>query len=344
MVQDLSTLVIGDLHFENKLLGMLEAQKAAVIEICKGQRSACTHVIFLGDLMMHRNPRPEVLLALKDMFDTISEELGFGIYILRGNHDSVSKSDDGITSLSLFEGPNVKVITQTWVDPENDWVFIPHYENEQKIKDDLSNVPEGHTVFGHFGYYGVLNSAGDSDFNLTISDFKNPTILGHIHNESKNENVSILGTPYTTNFGEASKDCFFGILTGGHFEKFPSFGGPRHIVIDYDDVEDNLDWINQSCRSPKNFTLLRITINSTNEDQNRIADLCDKLQVGHVEIMYKPLLDAKEEFETDNKVFTTAINDELIEHYINSSNASINKDDLLSGLKLIHENKQNRDI
>lgn len=134
MVQDLSTLVIGDLHFENKLLGMLEAQKAAVIEICKGQRSACTHVIFLGDLMMHRNPRPEVLLALKDMFDTISGELGFGIYILRGNHDSVSKSDDGITSLSLFEGPNVKVITQTWVDPENDWVFILHYENEQKIK------------------------------------------------------------------------------------------------------------------------------------------------------------------------------------------------------------------
>lgn len=332
------TLVIGDLHFDNKFRGMLDAQREAVIKICDLHKE-CDKVIFLGDLMMHRNPRPEVLLALKKMIDTISKNRE--VFILRGNHDSVTKSDDGVTSLSLFENSKVKVITHTHIDHENKWMFIPHYEDEQKIKDDLACAPKGYTIFGHFGYNGVLNSAGDADFSLSISDFKNPTILGHIHTEGRNGNVTVLGTPYSTNFGEAGKDCYYGILDERGLGKLPSKYGPRHLVVDYDNVEDNLDWINKDSK-PTDYTLLRININTINEDQDRIAELCDKIKVGSLEIKYKPLLDEKDEFETDGRVFTTALNDDLIEHYINSNKTKINKDELLSGLKLIHENQQDR--
>ena len=332
------TLVIGDLHFDNKPMGMLAAQKEAIIKICKTHKE-CDNVIFLGDLMMHRNPRPSVLLALKEMLDVVSKDKQ--VYILRGNHDSVTKADDGVTALTLFESSKVKVVTQTWLDHKNKWAFIPHYEDEQKIKDDLNNTPEGYTVFGHFGYYGVLNSAGDADFSLSLSDFKNPTILGHIHKEGRNGNVTVLGTPYSTNFGEAGKDCFYGILDETGLDKMPSLWGPRHLVVEYDSVEDNLDWINQD-QNPEDYTLLRINISTIDEDQDRIADLCDKLNVGSLEIKYKPLLDEKENFETDGRVFTTALNDDLIDHYINSSKTKINKEDLLSGLKLIHENQQDR--
>ena len=96
----MSTLVIGDLHFDDKPQGMMEAQKQAIINICK-KNVGCNKVIFLGDLMMHRNPRPTVLIALKEMLDYISEQLRFDVYILRGNHDSVTKADDGVTALSL---------------------------------------------------------------------------------------------------------------------------------------------------------------------------------------------------------------------------------------------------
>ena len=332
------TLVIGDLHFDNKFRGMLDAQREAVIKICDLHKE-CDKVIFLGDLMMHRNPRPEVLLALNKMIDTVSQDRE--VFILRGNHDSVTKSDDGVTSLSLFENSRVKVITHTYIDHKNKWMFIPHYEDEQKIKDDLACAPKGYTIFGHFGYNGVLNSAGDADFSLSISDFKNPTILGHIHTEGRNGNVTVLGTPYSTNFGEAGKDCYYGILDERGLDKLPSKYGPRHLVVDYDNVEDNLDWINKDSK-PTDYTLLRININTINEDQDRIADLCDKIKVGSLEIKYKPLLDEKDEFETDGRVFTTALNDELIEYYINSSKTKINKDELLSGLKLIHENQQDR--
>jgi len=336
----MKTLIIGDLHFDDKPLGMLDAQKEAVLKICK-ENGGCSKVIFLGDLMMHRHPRPKVLLALKEVMDEVSRTKQ--VYILRGNHDSVNKADDGVTALSLFESSKVKVITQTWIDDLNKWIFIPHYEDDERIKNDLIRAPEGYMVFGHFGYRGVLDSGGGGDFGLVISDFKNPTILGHIHRESNKGSVTILGTPYSTNFGEAGKDCYYGIITGQILEKIPTEWGPRHLVMDYDKVEDNLDWINADT-SPAQFTLLRININTINEDQDQVATLCDSITAPYVEIKYKPLLDEKEEFETDNKVFTTALNDELIDHYINSSNASINKDDLLCGLKLIHENQQNRDI
>ena len=334
----MQTLVIGDLHFDNKPANLLTAQKQAILDICK-ENPKCKKVIFLGDLMMHRNPRPSVLLALKALMDEVSKTKQ--VFILRGNHDSVSKADDGITSLSLFESPSVKVVTHTWVDHENKWVFIPHYEDEQKIKEELSSIPRGYTVFGHFGYYGVLNSAGDADFSLSLSDFKNPTILGHIHKEGRNGSVSVIGTPYSTNFGEAGKDCYYGLLDETGLDKVPCQKGPRHLVVDYDNIEDNLDWINDEGDNTY-FTLLRININTIDEDQDRIADLCDKLKVGSIEVKYKPLLDEKEEFETDGRVFTTALNDELIDFYINSSKTKINKEELLSGLKLIHENQQDR--
>jgi len=42
-------------------------------------------------------------------------------------------------------------------------------------------------------------------------------------------------------------------------------------------------------------------------------------------------------------VISLQVNDDLIEQYLNASNTKINKDVLLEGLKLIHENQKNRD-
>jgi len=334
------TLVIGDLHFDNKPFGLLKAQTGTIITLywdAVRDHGPIHDVIFLGDLMMHRKPYPRVLLALKEVMDTISKNSL--VTIIRGNHDSENKSDDGVTALSLFENPNVKVVTQTWYDEKTKRAFIPHYENEERIKEDLAEVPRDYTVFGHFGYCGSLNSAGDNDFSLSLDDFRNPTILGHIHRHNRGETVTLLGTPYSTNFAEYKKENFYGIIENGELETFPIGYGPRHLMVDYDTVEENLDWIND----PNYFTLLRINISTVDEDQNSIADLMDKLTAGYVEVKYAPLLDDKyepSEIQSTNPI--VEINDTLIEEYINTSNTNINKAALLTGLTLIHENQQSR--
>ena len=344
------TLVIGDLHFDNKPHGLLKAQVNCIKRIIHNEE--VDDVIFLGDLMMHRKPYPRVLLALKEVVDFASARAE--VTIIRGNHDSENKSDDGVTALSLFEkqasqdmlpyarnrSNRVRVVTQTWYDYRTKRAFIPHYEDEERIKKNLDNVPTGYTVFGHFGYYGSLNSAGDNDFGLVVSDFHNPTILGHIHKYTRGEVITLLGTPYTTNFAEYKKESFYGVLQDGELDTFPIEFGPRHLVVDYDMIEENIDWINDD----KYFTLLRINISTVDKDQDSIAHLLDILDVGYVEIKYTPVVDEKyerEEMQTIDPV--TEISDALVEEYINSSNTKLGKEELLKGLNLIHENKQSRD-
>lgn len=344
------TLVIGDLHFDNKPFGLLDAQKKCIKEIIE-TNSKVDHIIFLGDLMMHRKPFPSVLLALQEVIEYASS---FGrVTIIRGNHDSENKSDDGVTALSLFEKTahqeliphqrsrhnSVRIVTQTLYDHHTKMAFIPHYEDEERIKKDLAEVPRDYTVFGHFGYCGSLNSAGDNDFSLALHDFRNPTMLGHIHRHHRGEAVTLLGTPYTTNFSEHLKENFYALIQDGDTQYLPIEFGPRHLVLDYDDVEDNLDWINDE----KYTTQLRINISTVDKDQDGIAELMDKLKVLSVEVKYTPLNNDKydtEEIQTINPV--TEINDSLIEDYINASNTTIGKDELLNGLTLIHENQQSR--
>ena len=176
------TLVIGDLHFDCKDKDLLASQVTAVKKIVREavNRDNPDHCIFLGDLMMHRKPSPSVLLALRDVIRWCEDKF-VRTYILRGNHDSENKSDDGVTALSLLESKKTIVVTQTLRDDINKRVLIPHYEDEERIKRDLAKVPDSYTVYGHFGYYGALNSAGDADFGIRVSDFRTRSVLGHIH-------------------------------------------------------------------------------------------------------------------------------------------------------------------
>tara|TARA_R110002051_G_scaffold289537_2_gene352616 strand:+ start:4660 stop:5661 length:1002 start_codon:yes stop_codon:yes gene_type:complete len=333
----MKTLVIGDLHFDNKPFGLLEAQKQCIKDIIHSNEDV-DDIIFLGDLMMHRKPYPCVLLALKEVIDYAS---GYSkVTIIRGNHDSENKSDDGVTALSLFESDRVNVITQTWYDDKTKRAFIPHYEDEDRIKTDLASVPRGYTVFGHFGYCGSLNSAGDNDFSLLPTDFVNSTYLGHIHRHARTKNITLLGTPYSTNYTEHLKENFYALIQNGAAQYKPIEFGPRHLVVDYESIEENLDWINDK----KYFTLLRIIINTVDADQDSVATLMDKLEVGYVEVKYKPVTDEKlpqSELDPDSPI--TNVSDALIEDYINASNTKIPKEVLLNSLQTIYENKQSRD-
>jgi len=334
----MKTLVIGDLHFDNKPHGLLHAQQES-IKFLIAEHSDVDDVIFLGDLMMHRKPYPRVLLALKEVIDFAVDQ-GKRVTIIRGNHDSENKSDDGVTALSLLEGKSVDVVTHTWYDYKTKRAFIPHYEDESKIKEALVNTPKGYTVFGHFGYCGSLNSAGDADFSLSLDDFNNPTFLGHIHRFGSSGFVTLLGTPYSTNFTEHLKENYYAILEDGEVTLKSVDWGPRHIVINCDTIEENLEWINDDSY----FTLLRIMVNTIHEDQSSLSDLTDKLKVGYTEIKYKPLLDDKlpmSSLDPDNPVME--ISEHLIEEYINASPTMLGKDKLYEGLQFIYENQQGRD-
>jgi DNA repair exonuclease SbcCD nuclease subunit len=325
------TLILGDLHLNERPKGMLEAQVACVKSIIKkASSSGIGRIIFLGDVFMHRKPCPSVLLAFKD----ILSEIQYNQYcvILRGNHDSETKADDGVTALSLFDnGSTVGVITHTKTDPFDKTVYIPHYEDESRIKDALVEVPKGYTVFGHFGYRGCLNSAGDIDSTIRLIDFQTLTFLGHIHkfvvqdSPASLKEVIILGTPYSTNFGEAGKDNFYAIMDGKGgttFHKVES--GPRHLIFNAKDIEANLEEIND----PAYFTMLRVQV-----DADHFPIPYDKLNVASIDVTYNPIFNEESlsTFSPERDLYS--INEVIIEDYVDGANSIIDKEILMEGYR-----------
>ena len=80
----------------------------------------------MGDVFMYRKPSPSELLALDDVLSYITDIHGADVVILRGNHDSETKADDGVTALSVFANSKVKIITHTEIERHTRRVYIPH--------------------------------------------------------------------------------------------------------------------------------------------------------------------------------------------------------------------------
>ena len=342
---DTKTLVIGDLHLANKIPGLLEAQCACVERIKK--EHGCNTIVLLGDVFENRRPKSSVILSAKNLVRYLvrpnsAHARSNTVHILRGNHDSENKNDDGISAISLLGEDDFGVVKHIQTLENSNYIdtFIPHYEDENKIREDLKNVEKGSRVFGHFGYFGSLNSAGDNDFSLALSDFPNRTYLGHIHSYKREGNVTIVGTPYTTSFAEAGKDSYVVLLgSDGEEEKILVDHGPRHLIIDIDEIEDNLEFINDS----NYFTLLRVVIPTAHDEREDIGSILSKVNVGYVEVKYKPVIydiHQLSDLDPDNPIIE--VTDTLVEEYINHSETLLLKEDLMAGLQTIHESKQNR--
>ena len=346
------TLLITDLHLNSKVTGLLGAQKQAVKDIIKKEKPH--EVIIMGDIFMYRRPSPSELLAFSDILGYITKINSADVVVLRGNHDSETKADDGVTALSVFDCPRIKIITHTKTEHYSKRVYIPHYENEKLIIDALAVVPKGYTVFGHFGYAGCLNSAGDADFDLSLRHFNSTTYLGHIHGFCQRQGglpkahatVTCLGTPYTTNYGEAFKENFYAILDDGgprnkkntgwvnskgctHSVEFKQpTSGPRHLVYKAKDIEDNLDVIN----NPNYFTFLRVV-----RDSNHATIPYDKINVAHLDVKYSPVFNEDEisSYQPERDLFS--INDVIIEDYVKNANSTIPTNTLMEGYRLLKD-------
>ena len=326
----MKTLVLTDLHLYDKPKGHLDAQVDKMIEIVMTSMAnhGVTDLIIMGDIFMRRHPSPSELVAFKE-FCIALEVAKFPCVLIRGNHDSENKSDDGVTCLSVYESKYVSVVRQTWCDQLTKRVFIPHYEDEVKIREALANVPSGYTVFGHFGYAGCMNSMGDHDFHLKLSDFKNKTYLGHIHGFSQRENVTILGTPWSTNFGEAGKTGYYMILDNGKEEFVRVVGGPCHMVMTMEKVENSVEILND----PLWYTQLRVQL----EPGEGMGDLPDDLDVAHVDFKYKPTFDEENQssWRPDSSLFQ--LNSQIIEDYVQGCVTSLDSSSIMQGYDLIKQ-------
>ena len=330
-------LVIGDLHLEDKIPGYLESQVNAVKEIF--YREGCVdEVIFLGDIFHYRKPSPTVLLTAKKLFKDLESLVSSKIYIIRGNHDSETKADDGTTALSLFQSRKTKVITQ--IEVQGDSHFIPHYENEQTILEHLGKLSEETICYGHFGFDTCINPFGSFDFSISLDALPGLVFLGHIHkynkvfSEDPNRGVVVLGTPYTTSFREARQDKYYATIeSNGDVEIKEISFGPLYLDCTLEDLEAFRPVIEDESW----FVLLKVFVDKLAfENSSKIkSDILEKFpMVKSLEISFKPT-DLEEsslsEFSPEDPIFT--ITDDLIREYVSQSATEFSEEELFKTLE-----------
>ena len=344
----MKSLLLTDLHLSNKSfrgVSLLNPQVECILSLIKEEKPH--EIILMGDIFMQRKPSPSALLALKTILK-FARTWTSHVLMIRGNHDSETKSDSGTTALSLFDSDDVfraggtETITHTFICDRTKRVFIPHYENQETILDSLADTPAGYTVFGHFGYTGSLNSAGDRDFDIPLSAFNNRTYLGHIHKSvvawSGDHCITVLGTPYTTNFGEQGKTCYYGIKGAGEdsYTLKEVTSGTLHMVIRYKDLLKDFDGFKSLISESEHSILLRVTLEKDDEVNQ---ELMDQLDVIYLDFKFLPIEEASDQDQSEYRPETDlfSINDQIIEDYIDKHNTSLEKEDIMWGLGVLKD-------
>mgnify|MGYP005811881057 CR=1 FL=1 len=333
----MKTLVLGDLHIHNTDTELVREQIKTVLNIV--DKEDPDDIVLLGDVIDKRKPSPECLLRVRYLFTEL-EDRGKTTYVLRGNHDSSTKADDGIAALSLFSSDLTKIIVHTT--KIGNRVYAPHYEDDRKIEKLLHSASKDDLLFGHFGYHGCMDSAGICDFNINPNIFRCRAILGHIHRFSEKGNITILGTPYTTNYTESGKKNYYAIIKEDEEELeityHPITQGPRYLVLCYSELEDNKKLINDDSY----FTFLRVLVDQLSDANtaNLASELLEKYNIERLDIKFKPLIDDPKSissYETQRDLFS--INEVIIEDYVDNNTTSLDKESIMEGYRILrHEN------
>ncbi len=338
-------LVIGDTHFDTRCEGYLESQLKATVDIVSKHKPK--YVVFLGDIYHHRKPTPEVIVGVHRLFKKLAIIPGVTkIFVLRGNHDSQNRSDDGLTALETLEypGSKVEVVKHTRLDVGLNMLFIPHYESEEVIKEHLLSAHDSNTVaFGHFSYSPKCFGLHGFESTLEQNDFKCRTILGHIHKYLIDGKVTVLGTPWSTNYGECDYDHYVGVMERtakgwGVMKTVEVALGPRYYEAPY----EALDAMGDDISKGDHFLMLRVLMDKFSEAPPNILreELSSRYKVGNVELKFKPIYNSDmnnrlSNYDPDTPL--TVIDGDIIKRYIEEQASTIPTDRLEEGLNLIKE-------
>jgi len=352
-------LVIGDTHFNDKAIdGYIEAQFRSIKKIIF--KANPYKIIFLGDFFDKRNPSVSTIVKCNEFL--LNNCNGAEIVIIRGNHDSDSKSNDNLSILEVFNNEvnrlrSICIPTSLYAHNNINLAFLPHYEGSDNILKELNKLYTllGHTpgwgdktiLFGHFGYKGCMNTMDIADFDIDPSVFKTRTVLGHIHKYKKeNDRLTVLGTPYTTYFGEAYKKSYYGVIDTKNsldMEIHEVPYGLYHVIA----TIEELDEIKYILSAKDCYPLLRVLVDPKDKNIDLTSVKKNILsQYPNIPYIDIKIVKGSKTLESSSKEILKNLtekydNGELIKNYVSTLKSPFSKEELDSSLGYLktYENK-----
>ena len=335
MLKNSKVVILTDLHLRSDYLpGFLERQVETLLGLVN--KKPCSHVVINGDIFERRNPQSEEVLAFDYMLDQMKNK---EIIINRGNHDTMRKDGTSDTTLSVFSS-KARVVkdTETIRIGSVDFDFIPHYEDEDRIIEDLKATKN--PVFGHFGYDGCIDGAYAMEARVKHWHFKKKpwAFLGHIHRPNIYKNVVILGTQYSNTFGEPNAQKYIHelVIRDGDVEMIrkPIEKGIKHLVC----TLDELPQLAKKHRIENFFTLLRVKLDRLDSytEERLKEELFAQYPIQSLDLVFEdvfPKFDS--DYTPEQKIFS--LDEKIIDDYINNSDTVFTKPELLDALEEIKD-------
>tara|TARA_Y100000310_G_scaffold120174_1_gene118900 strand:+ start:20699 stop:21712 length:1014 start_codon:yes stop_codon:yes gene_type:complete len=333
-------VILTDLHLRSDYMpGYLETQLSTLRELVN--REPPDSVVINGDIFHRRNPKGEELLAFRKLLESLDTNK---IYVNRGNHDTVKKDGSSDTTLSLY-GDIAHIISEyEQIDLGGvTFDFIPHFEDESHIIKCLKKTQN--PMFGHFGFDGCV-SHGHYSYESDVKQHHfgdRLVFLGHIHSPQRyDDNILVLGTQYSTSFGEPNSQKYLHelLIENGEVEivREPINFGIRHIVCSVSSLEK----ASTKYDFESFFIILRLKLDKLDEGCEReLADeILAKYHVNHLEIAFSDVLPKYDSSHVDYESILR-IDDKVIEEYIDNATTIFSKKELLRALDDIktYENK-----
>jgi len=333
-------VVLTDLHIRcDYYHGYLEAQIDTLTRLVNSKPTDI--VIINGDIFHKRNPKGQELLAFQTLLD------GFKcseIIINRGNHDTVRKGDSTETTLSLFRDK-----AQICVDRERvhiagqDFHIIPHFEDDEKLIEYLKEASsEKANVFGHFGFDGCVSNGAYAYDSYIKKSHVRPNkdgfaFLGHIHvPKVYNENIYLLGTQYTTCFGEANRTLYCHDIvidkSGMKVNRTPIEFGIKHFQCHLEELPQ----LSKKFNFKNFYSLLRLKLDHMDGgvEEELKNNIFSKYDINQLEIVFEDILPKFGSGHVPHARITT-IDDDLIDKYITESDSIFSRSELLDGLNRV---------
>lgn len=215
-------LVIGDLHFKfnlsysDHIKNGREEEEKEILDFIVKKSEPCNKVVLMGDLFHSRTNSPEVIRKAVEFIERFH---GKEIFILKGNHDTISKGKSTLDFLKEIKETKINIITS--IEKIGDFVFLPNLSkselevksNEAGKKKIMKMLPDGKMLFHHYAMSGSKTNTGTltdifDEIVLDREELKKKyklVIAGHIHNPQVVKNVIVTGSVFTDQVNEIEK-------------------------------------------------------------------------------------------------------------------------------------------
>jgi DNA repair exonuclease SbcCD nuclease subunit len=187
-------------------------------------------LVILGDLFHQRKSITQQTQTIAHTIIKNSMEVT-NIVIIAGNHDIYYNDKQHPNWLTQFHSADNCITVEDEPLFINDYCFVPWNYPIEKIN-------KGKYLFCHYPINGFQMNSGydcqDSIFDVGLFDKFKKVYTGHFHNRSQRNNITYVGSPFPTNFGEDNNKGIH-IFKNDKDVFIPFKDSPKFIKITTDD-------------------------------------------------------------------------------------------------------------